>query len=86
MPDGIDKLSDATGLSRESIDNIWQAVQANQKTLESCQGPHDFEEDPTDSRPTLKRHVCRKCGGHVSVTAAVWYNRGLKDAREERDG
>ena len=60
--DGQDKLSEATGIPRKELDGIWRDVKDNHKRLADCSGPHEFEPDPTDRRPILKRHVCKKCG------------------------
>ena len=82
--DGQDKLSEATGIPRKELDGIWRDVKDNHKRLADCSGPHEFEPDPTDRRPILKRHVCKKCGGWVDAIHAHWYTHGLEHGRKEQ--
>jgi hypothetical protein len=78
MADGIKALSDASGLSRESIHEIWEQVKLNHARLKGCAGPHDFT--PT----TLKfgsKYTCGKCGGEVNASDRSWYETGLDHGR-----
>ncbi len=77
QPSAIDQISQVTGLSRATMEEIWAEVKANRAKLETCKG-HDF------SRPYKKRGElvtdweCSKCGGHVDLNSKRWYELGLK--------
>lgn len=65
--------------SKINIDAIMEEIRANNKLLDSCPKPHQFERDP--SKPMGKR-TCKKCGGKIDAVHAIWYERGLKDANQ----
>jgi len=73
--DGAQILGEVTGLGKEAVMEQWELVKANHKRLEECEGPHDFQcEDPKSMR---SKYVCSKCGGKISKTDWLWYERGL---------
>ena len=84
MPDGYEVLSKVSGLPVSEINEIWQQVKANAKTLDECGGPHDFQS--LDPGKPLAKYRCTVCGGTVDGTDKLWYERGLKDARKEAAG
>jgi hypothetical protein len=64
----------------EEMRKRWEAVRANQARLESCPGPHDWEDIP-ESRPhAVKDKRCRTCGGTVERIHFHYYNEGLAHA------
>lgn len=65
--------------SEKMIDEIMEEIRANNKLLDSCPKPHQFERDP--SKPMGKR-TCKKCGWKIGAVHAIWYERGLKDAKK----
>jgi len=79
MPDGVEILSNISGLSKDDIRSIWDEVKENAKKLEECSGPHDFQ--PDNSRKPVRDEVCSKCGGKISKVDANWYRKGLKDGK-----
>lgn len=58
-------------------DPILVEIRDNMRKLQECSPPHEFEEDKSD-KGLLKRSVCKKCGGRVDHSRAVWYELGLK--------
>jgi hypothetical protein len=60
---------------------IWEQVKANHARLETCVGPHDFQ-DITPDKPLAKRYRCSKCNGEAEGTNVHWYERGLKHAQK----
>lgn len=72
-------LSEATGLSGETIDEVWAEVKANAEKLNACIRPHVF----TLTKDIRERPKCEKCGGVVNRINALYYNEGLSDARKE---
>jgi len=75
--DGLDALSKISGLKKERVQKIWDDVKDNQKVLEECERPHDFEQI---SEKFGSDYVCKKCGGKVRSIDAKWYKEGLKDS------
>ena len=71
-------LSKLSGLSQDSIRDIWRQAQENQRRLDSCPG-HEFE--PIGDAPLNRRERCRACDGEVDVHAARWYRLGLDHGR-----
>lgn len=67
-------------LKKTQLKKIWEEVKANQKRLEECVGPHDFEEEKND-KPGIPDMICKKCNGRLKKTEAVWYLKGLKHGR-----
>lgn len=81
MPDSLDKLSAAAGVSRDSMLSLWEEVRANHERLESCPR-HDFH-TPEPGRLGV-RYTCRACGGWADGHAIVWYMRGLAHGESVR--
>ena len=69
------------GIPRPELLRIWDEVQATQKRLDSCVGPHDFH--PLQERPGQppRHHLCARCQGRLDVIHAHWYAKGLEHAR-----
>lgn len=74
--DGLGVLGDLSGLSRDSMHDIWNKVKENQKRLDGCVA-HDFAPAETS---TSRRRVCRVCGGEADTIAVTWYERGIRHA------
>lgn len=80
MTNSMDKLSEMSGISKDTLDEIWKEVKANNETLNKCEGPHTFK-----SHKVVKfKWVCSKCGGHTSATQKVWYEKGLEHGRNKK--
>jgi len=77
--DGAEALSKISGIPKSEVMKIWEEVKANQLTLDSCEGPHEFLKD-TSIR--ANRYKCTKCGGWASAEGAGWYNKGLQHGRD----
>ena len=73
----ISTLSQATGLSKEKIKQIWDEVQENKIKLDSCP-LHDF------SIKEEKRWKCSKCDGWISAHSKLWYEKGLEHGSNNR--
>jgi hypothetical protein len=58
---------------------VLAEVRANLAILESCPGPHDFQEIK-DGKVFFAKWRCATCGGVVDSAAAAWYTRGLAHA------
>ena len=57
---------------------LWEQVQANQRALSGCAGPHDFSEDLRPERQIGKRWRCTLCGGEVDGVAKSHYEEGVR--------
>lgn len=80
MPDesAIDRISAITGLSRRTMQEIFEQVKANQKLLDECKG-HDFSKPWEKRGEMIVKWQCTKCLGLVDPYAKRWYERGLTD-------
>lgn len=82
MSDSLDKLSQATGLGRQTMLDIWEHVKANQARLDGCPGTalsraHAFEDIAPDKK-LGKKYRCRLCAGEIDARAYHWYAMGLE--------
>lgn len=68
--DGINKLSEISGLSTCVIGDIVNQVLTNNKKLNSCK-LHNFD------IPCNKRWECVNCGGIVDTLIKRWYEKGI---------
>jgi hypothetical protein len=84
MADSIDTLSKLTGISKPSMLQIWEEVQANHKRLDECEGPHDFSIKKDPDRKIGSDWICTKCGGRISAPNKTWYERGLAHGHKDR--
>jgi hypothetical protein len=76
--DGLEALSEISGVPRAEVKAIWEDVKANQARLNTCARPHDFRQDEPG---TLRsKWTCALCGGKVTSREARWYILGLEDA------
>jgi hypothetical protein len=82
---GLAAISEITGLKRNELKGIWAKVKANQRRLDGCPGPHDFQ-DASPDKAVGKDYVCSKCQGKVQGPAFRWYTKGLEHARLAADG
>lgn len=73
----VDVISEVTGLSKSTMQEIWAAVKANHALLDTCKG-HDFSL-PFEKRGQMTtKWKCTKCQGVVDTLAKRWYETGLK--------
>lgn len=79
--DSLDTLSTATGISRDTMLELWASVRANSALLDTCPR-HDFE-DQTPGKLLGKTFRCRACGGTADGVAVSWYQKGLAHGRAE---
>ena len=74
--DSVDTISEATGIPRQDMLDIWERVKKNSAALEGCVGRHEFRAiDPT--KKLSRRYRCSKCHGEVDSIAHHWYTIGL---------
>lgn len=85
MGDVFEALSKVSGLPKREVDAIWQGVKDNQRKLDSCTHPHDFE-IISEPNKVVRNARCTKCGGTTSASCARWYIDGLKHAAESGEG
>jgi hypothetical protein len=78
MTTAIDALSKVSGLSKDTMKEIFAEVQANHKRLDSCIGPHEFNPIEDSSNALTKKYLCTRCKGIVDFIAYSWYSKGLK--------
>lgn len=79
MSDSLDKLSQATGLTRSTMLEVLAEVKANSAKLDACPR-HDFEPVP-GARVVFgqpDRYRCRQCGGEVDRHAYYWHEQGRR--------
>jgi hypothetical protein len=76
MTDGVDQLSNMSGLSRDGIKNIWKEVQANHAKLASCPR-HRFE---GGSVKIGQKVTCLNCGGMTGLVHVGDYIDGYRAA------
>lgn len=62
-------------LTNESI--VIAAMEKNKKRLDSCELPHNFIRI-NDNKNNLR---CSKCKGYVTLSAGIYYIKGLKDGK-----
>lgn len=74
MADGVQAMSDVSGLSTDTVHEIWAKVKANHACLDACPN-HHFERLPgTDG--LRARYRCRNCTGEIDGHAHHWYALG----------
>lgn len=83
MPDSVDKLSEASGLHRTDLIELWASVKANADKLESCSRHMFVSIEP--ARKIGGKYVCTKCGGEADSIAVRWYRDGLRHAGVTND-
>lgn len=81
MADGVDKISEMSGLPRDALLALWESVKANQAKLDACPG-HDFGEVIPVRMGAYYR--CRHCDGKVDGHAVHWFNLGVAHGRASR--
>lgn len=81
MADSLDTLSTATGLSRDTLLELWEKAQANRVLLDACPR-HAFERSVGPNGPRLgDKFRCVVCGGEASADSVIWYEKGLAHGR-----
>ena len=78
--DGAAVMSSMTGLSKESVKELWAQVKENHARLESCPY-HEFEQSKKTAMLrslTHQRYVCIHCGGEIDHQAYMWHERGRR--------
>lgn len=79
MTDSLDKLSQVTGLKRETMIELASKVKANVERLGLCPW-HDFEPVPgckvVFGQPD--RYRCKHCAGEVDRHAYYWHEQGRR--------
>ncbi len=63
-------------LSQEAKE-LWAAVQKNHKALETCPGPHRFQQ--IAGKPW--RYVCTLCQGEIDGADKWHYDQGLEHGK-----
>jgi hypothetical protein len=75
----LDTLSKVSGLSKDTMKEIFAEVKVNLKRLDSCIGPHDFNPSGDDAKIVVQqKYKCSKCLGTIDFIAFSWYTKGLK--------
>lgn len=59
--------------------DTWMEVSENKALIDECPR-HNFSRHPEAFGAS---YVCECCGGAASAVSVNWYNRGLKDAKNE---
>lgn len=77
----LEDIAVAMGLAPGEAGKIVAEVKENRDRLKACVRPHVFE--PCEDKKWPHHHLCRKCGGRVSLSAACWYTEGLGDAGKD---
>ena len=78
--DGAAVMSSMTGLSKESVKELWAQVKENHARLESCPY-HEFKQSKKTAMLrslTHQRYVCIHCGGEIDHQAYMWHERGRR--------
>ena len=75
---GITALSELSGLSEETMKDIWAKVQDNNRALDACPS-HDFEPNPDGNRTAAYR--CKNCGGTVTDNNYRWHELGRRSRK-----
>ena len=78
--DGIGAMSDLTGMSRDRLKQLAEAVRANHAALSSC-AYHEFEPMAPIQPPALsitQKYRCQHCGGEVESFAYRWHEQGRR--------
>lgn len=83
MSDSVDKLSEASGLHRTDLLELWASVKANAAKLESCSSHIFVSIEP--ARKIGGKYVCTRCGGEADSIAVSWYRHGLRHAGVAND-
>jgi hypothetical protein len=74
--DGLAVLSNISGLPRDEVDEIWKAVQENQKRLSGCLR-HRFDMSGLEGVALLRADIpCLECGGTMRSGDIRTYIKG----------
>jgi hypothetical protein len=77
---GIEVMSELTGISVGKITSIWQRVQENGQKLEACPY-HEFELDSENKTMTRHQYRCKNCGGTVNNSMYRWHEIGRNSVK-----
>jgi len=72
-------------MNREDAKSLLLEVKENHKKLMECKLPHDFSIDLDTNKEYSKRLQCTKCNAYIFEHNAMWYKRGLEDAKKRLD-
>lgn len=73
---GLEKLAELTGVSRDTMMAVAQQVKENHRKLNSC-SYHEFELMPGFTETDLKRkYACQHCAGTIDGSAYFWHEKG----------
>ena len=79
----VEVLSKVSGMPIETANALFEEVKENHVRLDSCSGPHEFEEVNMGGSGGFARDMrCKRCGGVLNRVHAIWYERGVKHGRE----
>lgn len=71
--DGVQALSDVSGLSRSDVDSIWENVKRNRVAIDGCPR-HRFA--GAQIKTLGEKFRCEACGGQMSLVDIGNYIRG----------
>ena len=72
---GVDALSELTGLSKGDVKDIFKQVQENQAKLDGC-AYHEFV--LFDSVGARHKYMCVNCSGEINGTQYRWHELGRR--------
>lgn len=61
----------------------WLKRKENQRKLDECDRPHLFTAYSESLDGGEAWAICERCGGRIKGSEAVWYTRGVEDARKK---
>jgi hypothetical protein len=75
--DGAGVMSKISGLSNETVRELFEKVKANRKLLDSCER-HDFSIIVGGSSKAVSRWQCSRCKGEIDQLHKYWYEKGVE--------
>lgn len=78
----IEELLEFARVDKETVQQIWKDVKANQKRLDDCKGPHNFRPIHEDGKKLVRDYRCSKCGGKIDAIHKIWYCKGLEHGKK----
>jgi len=80
----LEVLGKVSGLGTDEAKRIFEQVKENQRRLDECVGPHDFQ-PIGEEKKFGRRHVCTLCKGEIDSINKSWYETGLKHGAEQAE-
>lgn len=68
-------------MDKADVNKIWEEVKINHNKLNSCEGPHDFQDEPLPEGFLIRKKICTKCNGTLDRVHAIWYDRGVEHGK-----